>query len=188
MIITSASHMFITSHHIILSHMYIFITSSSHMSASHIHIIHTYRPHTCLSHHITSASCVAGAVFRAARKVCGTRCRRWAPVALCGRCSIQSGYKGLRCAASPLGAEPLEGVAARGVAAGRRPYCRRIYIGVCRGGVCVKDLCRRSYIGACRGGVCVTYGVFSKMSSPESGRNSHLQWAPPLNVYIFVYP
>ena len=27
-----------------------------------------------------------------------------------------------------------------------------------------------------------------KMSSPESGRNSHLQWAPPLNVYIFVYP
>ena len=26
------------------------------------------------------------------------------------------------------------------------------------------------------------------MSSPESGRNSHLQWAPPVNVYIFVYP
>ena len=52
--------------------------------------------------------------------------------------------------------EPLEGVAARGVAAGRRPACRRSYIGVCRGGVCVTDLCRRCYIGVCKGGVCVT--------------------------------
>ena len=34
--------------------------------------------------------------------------------------------------------------------------CRRSYFGVCRGGVCVSDLCRRSYIGLCRGGVCVS--------------------------------
>ena len=34
--------------------------------------------------------------------------------------------------------------------------CRRIYISVCRGGVCVSDLCRRSYIGVCSGGVCVS--------------------------------
>ena len=33
--------------------------------------------------------------------------------------------------------------------------CRRSYIGVCRGGVCVSDLCRRSYIGVCRS-VCVS--------------------------------
>ena len=31
--------------------------------------------------------------------------------------------------------------------------CRRIYIGVCTGGVCVSGLGRRSYIGVCRGGV-----------------------------------
>ena len=34
--------------------------------------------------------------------------------------------------------------------------CRRSYIGVCRGGVCVSDLCRRSYNSVCRGGVCVS--------------------------------
>ena len=34
--------------------------------------------------------------------------------------------------------------------------CRRSYIGVCRGGVCVSDLCRPSYIGVCRGSVCVS--------------------------------
>ena len=34
--------------------------------------------------------------------------------------------------------------------------CRRSYIGVCSGGVCVSDLCRRSYIGVCSGGVCVS--------------------------------
>ena len=34
--------------------------------------------------------------------------------------------------------------------------CRRSYIGVCRGGVCVSDLWRRSYIGVCRGDVCVS--------------------------------
>ena len=34
-----------------------------------------------------------------------------------------------------------------------------LYIGVCRGGVCVSDLCRRSYIGVCRGGVCVSVCV-----------------------------
>ena len=34
--------------------------------------------------------------------------------------------------------------------------CRRSYIGVCRGGVCVSDLCRRNYFSVCRGGVCVS--------------------------------
>ena len=34
-----------------------------------------------------------------------------------------------------------------------RYLCRRSYIGVCRGGVCVRDLWRRRYIGVCRGGV-----------------------------------
>ena len=34
--------------------------------------------------------------------------------------------------------------------------CRRSYIGVCRGGVCVSDLCRRSYISVCSGGVSVS--------------------------------
>ena len=32
--------------------------------------------------------------------------------------------------------------------------CRRRYIGVCRGAVCVSDLCRCSCIGVCSGGVC----------------------------------
>ena len=35
--------------------------------------------------------------------------------------------------------------------------CRRSYIGVCRGAVCVTYLCRRSCSGVCRGAVCVTY-------------------------------
>ena len=34
--------------------------------------------------------------------------------------------------------------------------CRRSYIGVCSGGVCVSALWRRSYIGVCRRGVCVS--------------------------------
>ena len=37
--------------------------------------------------------------------------------------------------------------------------CRRSYIGVCRGSVCVSDLCRRSYIRVCGGSVCVTVCV-----------------------------
>ena len=32
--------------------------------------------------------------------------------------------------------------------------CRRSYIGVCSGGVCVSDLCRRSYIGVRGRGLC----------------------------------
>ena len=34
--------------------------------------------------------------------------------------------------------------------------CRRIHIGICSGIVCVRDLCRCSYIGVSRGGVCVS--------------------------------
>ena len=51
----------------------------------------------------------------------------------------------MRRAVSPLGPggfvwqvqypEPLEGIAARSVAAGPRPACRRNYIGICRGGI-----------------------------------------------------
>ena len=64
------------------------------------------------------------------KDVCGARCRRWAPLALCsGRRSTQSLQKGLRRALSPLGPprslqwqaqypEPPEGAAARVVAAG----------------------------------------------------------------------
>ena len=34
--------------------------------------------------------------------------------------------------------------------------CRRSYISICSGGVCVSDLRRRNYFGVCRGGVCVS--------------------------------
>ena len=35
-------------------------------------------------------------------------------------------------------------------------WCRRSFVGVCRGGVSVSDLCRRTFFGVCRGGVCVS--------------------------------
>ena len=63
--------------------------------------------------------CVASAISRAARKVCGARCRRWAPAALCGRRSIRSRWKGLRRRWAPAGLSP------------------QLYIGVCSGGVFV---------------------------------------------------
>ena len=99
---------------------------------------------------------MAGAVSRAARRVCGARCRRWAPVSVCEAGAVSRGSRRVLARGVAAGCrslsvwqaqypEPLEGVAARGVAAGRRPACRRSYIGVCRGGVCVTDLCRRSY-------------------------------------------
>ena len=76
------------------------------------------------------------------------------------------------CVADVVYTEPPEEAAARVVALWPRLACRRSYIGVGRGGVCVTDmsrrsyigvsgasvtdLCRRSYIGVCRGGVSAT--------------------------------
>ena len=34
--------------------------------------------------------------------------------------------------------------------------CRRSYMGLCSGGVCLSDLCRRSYLGLCSGDVCLS--------------------------------
>ena len=46
--------------------------------------------------------------------------------------------------------------------------CRRSYIGVCRGGVCVNELSPRSYIGVCRGPVCVSDLCQVRVSSSKS--------------------
>ena len=53
--------------------------------------------------------------------------------------------------------------------------CRRGYIGVCRGGVCVTYLCRRSYIGVCRGGVCVSDLCPSRGSSQSVIQECHVR-------------